>query len=121
VRSPERLLAETSLFLHRVVADLPEAKRSTIEALFQSDSALAGKQVLVVDDDVRNIFALTSVLEHHHMAVVSAERAQQALDAANAPDTALVLMDVMMPEMDGYDTIRAIRKQPCSRRCRSSH
>jgi CheY-like chemotaxis protein/HAMP domain-containing protein len=113
VRSPERLLAETSLFLHRVVADLPETQRNTIEALYQSDIALAGKRVLVVDDDVRNVFALTSVLEHHQMAVISAESGRQALERLlSEPDTDLVLMDVMMPEMDGYDTIRAIRKQP---------
>ncbi|MDE2483652.1 MAG: HAMP domain-containing protein [candidate division NC10 bacterium] len=112
-RSPERLLAETSLFLHRMVTDLPPAKRHMLEALYQSDTALNGKKVLVVDDDVRNIFALTSALERHSLVVVSAENGRQALERLqNTPDIDLVLMDVMMPEMDGYDTTRAIRKNP---------
>ncbi|MDE2320376.1 MAG: response regulator, partial [candidate division NC10 bacterium] len=112
-RSPERLLAETSLFLHRMVADLPAAKRRMLEALYQSDTALTGKKVLIVDDDVRNIFALTSVLERHGLVVVSAENGKQALERLQTvPDIELVLMDVMMPEMDGYDTTRAIRKSP---------
>jgi CheY-like chemotaxis protein/signal transduction histidine kinase/HAMP domain-containing protein len=112
VNSSERLLAETSLFLHRVVSELPEAKRRVIEALYQSDTALTGKKALVVDDDVRNIFALTSVLERHKMTVVSAEDGKQALDQLQkTPGIEIILMDVMMPEMDGYETMRAIRKQ----------
>jgi CheY-like chemotaxis protein len=113
VRSPERLLDETALFLHRVVASLPEPKRRMLEHLHGSDEALAGKKVLVVDDDVRNIFALSSVLERHGMHVVSATTGQEAIDLIErTPDLALALMDIMMPEMDGYETMRRIRGSP---------
>ena len=105
VQSPERLLDETALFLHRVVAELPEPKQRMLERLHETDEALAGKRVLVVDDDVRNIFALSSVLERHGMHVVSATTGQEAIDLMErTPDLALVLMDIMMPEMDGYET-----------------
>ena len=117
VRSPERLLDETALFLHRVVAELPEPKRRMLEHLHGSDEALAGKRVLVVDDDVRNIFALSSVLERHGMHVVSATTGQEAIDLMErTPDLALALMDIMMPEMDGYETLRRIRGSPQLRR-----
>jgi len=113
VQSPERLLDETALFLHRVIADLPEPQRRMLEDLHGSDEALAGKKVLVVDDDVRNIFALSSVLERHGMHVVSATTGQEAIDLIErAPDVALTLMDIMMPEMDGYETMRRIRGSP---------
>jgi HAMP domain-containing protein/CheY-like chemotaxis protein/signal transduction histidine kinase len=113
VESPERLLDETSLFLHRVVADLPLHKRSMLERLHGSDDHLAGKRVLVVDDDVRNIFALSSVLERRGMQVVSASTGREAISIMEAtPDLAIVLMDIMMPEMDGYQTMRAIRANP---------
>jgi len=109
--SPERLLAETALFLHRVAANLPEAKRRMLEQVYQSDTALAGKRVLIVDDDIRNIFALTTVLERHQMQVFSAENGRAAIDLLQkTPGIDVVLMDIMMPEMDGYDTIRAIRQ-----------
>jgi hypothetical protein len=109
--SPERLLAETALFLHRVAANLPEAKRRILEQVYQSDTGLAGKRVLIVDDDIRNIFALTSVLERHQMEVFSAENGRAAIDLLQkTPGVDVVLMDIMMPEMDGYATIRAIRK-----------
>jgi HAMP domain-containing protein/CheY-like chemotaxis protein/signal transduction histidine kinase len=109
--SPERLLAETALFLHRVAANLPEAKRRILEQLYQSDTALVGKRVLIVDDDIRNIFALTTVLERHQMEVFSAENGRAAINLLQkTPGIDVVLMDIMMPEMDGYDTIRAIRK-----------
>ncbi|HEV7803846.1 MAG TPA: response regulator, partial [Burkholderiales bacterium] len=105
VQSPERLLDETALFLHRVVADLPPAKQRMLESLNQSDEALIGKKVLVVDDDVRNIFALTSLLERHHMETVIAGSGKDAIDIVqNTPEVSLVLMDIMMPEMDGYET-----------------
>jgi HAMP domain-containing protein/CheY-like chemotaxis protein/signal transduction histidine kinase len=110
VQSPERLLDETALFLHRVIADLPPAKQRMIQALHQSDQPLRGRKVLVVDDDIRNIFALNSLLERHHLHVISATNGQDAIDIIEqTPDLALVLMDVMMPEMDGYETMRRIR------------
>ena len=113
VRSPERLLDETALFLHRVVADLPPAKRAMLEQLHQSDEPLAGRKVLVVDDDIRNIFALNSLLERHHMKVVTATNGQEAVKLVESTeDLSLVLMDVMMPEMDGYETMRRIRAHP---------
>jgi CheY-like chemotaxis protein len=113
VQSPERLLDETALFLHRVTTRLPEAKQKMLERLHQSDEVLAGKKALVVDDDVRNIFALTSLLERHHMRVVSADNGQDAIDlAAQDPNLDIVLMDIMMPELDGYETTRSIRKDP---------
>jgi HAMP domain-containing protein/CheY-like chemotaxis protein/signal transduction histidine kinase len=113
VQSPERLLDETSLFLHRVIADLPEDKRRMIERLHGSTDALRGRKVLVVDDDARNIFALTTILENHDMDVLSATNGRQAIDLVKAtPDLSVVLMDIMMPEMDGYETMREIRKDP---------
>jgi CheY-like chemotaxis protein len=117
VESPERLLDETSLFLHRVVADLPIHKQRMLERLHQSDEDLRGKRVLVVDDDVRNIFALGSVLERHGMTVITAQTGHEALAwLEKTPDVALVLMDIMMPEMDGYQTIELIRSNPAFRR-----
>ncbi|MDX6402939.1 MAG: hypothetical protein QOH70_394, partial [Blastocatellia bacterium] len=108
--SPERLLAETALFLHRVEANLPESKRRMIEQLNRKDPVLAGRKVLVVDDDVRNIFALTSALEAYNMKVVHAENGQEGIDLLKATrGIEAVLMDIMMPEMDGYEAITAIR------------
>jgi HAMP domain-containing protein/CheY-like chemotaxis protein/signal transduction histidine kinase len=113
VKSPERLLDETALFLHRVEAKLPENKRRMLEQLHNTDAVFAGKRVLIVDDDVRNIFSLTSVLESHGMNVAFSENGRDALATLeNGPDVDLVLMDVMMPEMDGYETTRAIRQNP---------
>ncbi|HEY3038838.1 MAG TPA: HAMP domain-containing protein [Pyrinomonadaceae bacterium] len=109
--SPERLLAETALFLHRVEADLPEPKRRMLEKFHRTDPVLAGRKVLVVDDDVRNIFALTSALEAHNMEVVHAENGREGIDLLKAtPGVEAVLMDIMMPEMDGYEAITAIRQ-----------
>ncbi len=110
VRSPERLLDETALFLHRVEAKLPEQKRKMLEQLHDADAVIAGKKVLIVDDDVRNIFSLTSVLEDHGMNVRFAENGKDAIKALDEDsDVDAILMDVMMPEMDGYETTRAIR------------
>ncbi|MEG3908474.1 HAMP domain-containing protein [Microcoleus sp. w2-18bC1] len=113
VRSPERLLDETALFLHRVQANLPEPKRQMLEQLYQTDSTLAGKTVLIVDDDMRNIFALTSMLERHKMKIEYAENGREGIaKLQNTPGINIVLMDVMMPEMDGYETMQAIRNMP---------
>jgi len=111
VNSPERLLAETALFLHRVEANLPEPKRRILEQLHRRDPVLAGRKVLVVDDDVRNIFALTSALEANNMIVVHAENGQEGIEVLQStPGIEAVLMDIMMPGMDGYETTRAIRQ-----------
>jgi CheY-like chemotaxis protein len=110
--SPERLLDETALFLHRVTAKLPDGKRRMLEQLHRTDPTLTGRKVLIVDDDVRNIFALTTFLERSEMKVLYAESGREGIARLQeAGDVDAVLMDVMMPEMDGYQTIRAIREQ----------
>ncbi|EGY02571.1 two-component response regulator [Nitrospirillum viridazoti Y2] len=117
VESPERLLDETSLFLHRVVADLPADKRRMLERLHGSDEDLVGSTVLLVDDDARNIFALSSVLERRGMRVLAATTGREAITLIEqTPDIAIVLMDIMMPEMDGYQTMGVIRANPAFRR-----
>jgi HAMP domain-containing protein/CheY-like chemotaxis protein/signal transduction histidine kinase len=117
VESPERLLDETALFLHRVVADLPVEKQKMLDRLHHSDDALVGKKVLVVDDDVRNIFALSSVLERRGMEVITAGTGREAIARLEStPEVAIVLMDIMMPEMDGYETMRVIRQRAAFRR-----
>ena len=117
VESPERLLDETALFLHRVVGDLPVEKQKMLDRLHRSDEALLGRKVLVVDDDVRNIFALSSVLERRGMSVLTAGTGREAIATLEStPDIAIVLMDIMMPEMDGYETMQVIRQNPLFRR-----
>ena len=117
VESPERLLDETALFLHRVVAHLPPEKQRMLERLHRSDDALVGKKVLVVDDDVRNIFALSSVLERRGMVVVTAGTGREAITMLEStPSIAIVLMDIMMPEMDGYETMQVVRQNLSFRR-----
>jgi len=116
-RSPERLLAETTLFLHQPPSRLPHDQRLMLEHLHTGTETLQGKRVLVVDDDVRNVFALTSVLERHGMQVTFAENGREGLAALKEdPKTDIVLMDIMMPEMDGYETMAAIRKIPAFRK-----
>jgi HAMP domain-containing protein/CheY-like chemotaxis protein len=117
VESPERLLDETALFLHRVVGDLPPSKQRMLERLHSSDDDLMRRTVLLVDDDARNIFALSSVLERRGMEVLTATTGSEAIAVLDArPDVAIVLMDIMMPGMDGYETMQAIRANPAHRR-----
>ena len=117
VESPERLLDETSLFLHRVVTDLPPEKQRMLERLNSSDEDLIGRTVLLVDDDARNIFALSSVLERRGMNVLTATTGKEAIRTIESTsDLAIVLMDIMMPEMDGYQTIEKIRQNGRLRR-----
>ena len=112
VRSPERLLDETALFLHRVQAKLSETQQRMLQGLRSNENILRGKRILVVDDDIRNIFAMTSLLERYEIEVLSAENGKDAIQVLeNSNEVDVVLMDIMMPEMDGYDTIREIRKQ----------
>ncbi len=113
VQSPERLLDETALFLHRVVTDLPRERQEMLERLRSGKDVLRGRKVLVVDDDARNIFALTSLLENHEMNVISATNGRQAIELVHrTPELSMVLMDIMMPDMDGYTTMREIRRAP---------
>jgi CheY-like chemotaxis protein len=117
VESPERLLDETALFLHRIVADLPPEKQRMLERLHSSDEILVGQKVLLVDDDARNIFALSSVLERRGMEVLTATTGSEAIALLEAtPGVAIVLMDIMMPEMDGYQTMQVIRSNAAFRR-----
>jgi HAMP domain-containing protein/signal transduction histidine kinase/CheY-like chemotaxis protein len=111
--TPERLLDESTLMSHRNESMLSDAQKQMLLTLRQTDATLAGRKVLVVDDDLRNIFALTSVLEHHDLQVVHAENGRTGIEQLQrTPDVDVVLMDIMMPEMDGYQTMRAIRKIP---------
>ena len=117
VESPERLLDETSLFLHRVITELPIEKRRMLEKLNSSDEDLVGQTALLVDDDARNIFALSSVLERRGMKVLTATTGSEAVALVDAnPEIAIVLMDIMMPQMDGYQTMGVIRQNPAFRR-----
>ena len=117
VESPERLLNETALFLHRVITDLPAEKQQMLERLNSSDEDLVGRTVLLVDDDARNIFALSSVLERRGMNVLTATTGSEAIELIEkTPALAIVLMDIMMPEMDGYQTMEKIRQNRAYRR-----
>jgi CheY-like chemotaxis protein len=112
VESPERLVDETALFLHRAIPDLPKEKQAIIERI-HSSNVLCGRKVLVVDDDARNIFALTSLRENKEMEVITATSGRSAIEIVDrTPDLSIVLMDIMMPDMDGYETIRNIRHNP---------
>jgi CheY-like chemotaxis protein len=115
--SAERLLDETTLALHRPPESLPPGGRRMLEQMRDADAALTGRKVLIVDDDVRNVFALTSALEAHGMDVVYAENGREALGRLQAdPEVDLILMDIMMPELDGYETTQAIRSMPALER-----
>ena len=117
VESPERLLDETALFLHRLVSSLPAEKQRMLERLHSSDEDLVGRTVLLVDDDARNIFALSSVLERRGMRVLTATTGNEAIGILQStPEVAIALMDIMMPEMDGYQTMQEIRKDDKLRR-----
>jgi CheY-like chemotaxis protein len=117
-KSPERLLDEVTLFLHQVVSDLPDEQQRMLEKARSRDAAIEGRRILVVEDDVRNVFALTSIFEPRGASVQIARNGREALEALEkcrsqaAPAIDLVLMDVMMPEMDGITATREIRKQP---------
>ncbi|WP_422658336.1 response regulator [Paenibacillus sp. EC2-1] len=113
VKSPERLLDETTLFLHRVEANLPEDKRKILQKLHNKEVLFEGKKIMLVDDDIRNVFALSSVLEGYNMEVTFAENGREALELLEAdPNYDLVLMDMMMPEMDGYEAMSRLRQMP---------
>ncbi|HKB04987.1 MAG TPA: response regulator, partial [Gemmataceae bacterium] len=113
VHDPDVLLDVTTFFLHRPLAKLPEAQRQRLLDLDRVDRLLAGRKVLIVDDDMRNIFALSTVLEEHDMRIVSADNGRDAIRILREdPEVDIVLMDIMMPEMDGMETMREIRKVP---------
>src|SRR5436305_11792173 len=110
VSSPERLVDEAAIFLHRMEARMPAPTRKLLAHLRTADSVFHGKRILIVDDDIRNVFALTSALEMRGMKVVYAENGREGVTKLReTSDVDLVLLDVMMPEMDGYETARAIR------------
>jgi CheY-like chemotaxis protein len=111
VHSLGRLLDQTTMLLHKSVSELPDRHRSVLNDIYQSNKSLAGKRVMIVDDDIRNIFALSSVLEEHEMEIVAAENGRDAIAILrNRSDIDIVLMDIMMPELDGIDTMKEVRK-----------
>jgi CheY-like chemotaxis protein len=117
VKSEERLLDETALFLHRAITNLPEAKQRLIASLYNKETIFSNRRILLVDDDMRNVFALSKILKDHGMEVTKAENGIHALEALDKnEDIDLVLMDIMMPQMDGYEAMRRIRAQEKFRR-----
>jgi CheY-like chemotaxis protein len=112
VKSEERLLDETSLFLHRTISNLPKSKQMIINNLYDKEAIFQTKKILLVDDDMRNLFALSKILKERGMEIIKAENGKSALEMLELnPDINLVLMDIMMPEMDGYEAMRGIRSQ----------
>ena len=110
VKSEERLLDETALFLHRTISNLPESKQLIINNLYDKEAIFNSKKILLVDDDMRNVFALSKILREHGMEIIKAENGKNALEMLSKhPDADLVLMDIMMPEMDGYEAMKRIR------------
>jgi CheY-like chemotaxis protein len=106
-------LDEASLFLHRVEYNLPEQKREELASLHRSDPVLEGKKILIIDDDIRNVFALTSLFEQSKMQVLFAETGRDGIEMLErTPDIEAAIVDVMMPGMDGNETIRSIRTNP---------
>jgi PleD family two-component response regulator len=113
VRSLERLVDEVTLLLHLPIDELPEGQQQVIREIREGRTGLAGKRVMIVDDDIRNIFALTSLLERHQMTIRSAETGRGAIETLQKDgEVDLVLMDIMMPDLDGFYTIREIRELP---------
>jgi CheY-like chemotaxis protein len=115
-KSPERLLDETALFLHRVIADMPEDKQRTIKRMLGGEAVLTGKEIMIVDDDARNAFALSKLLADRGIKVRIAANGQKALDMLDKTPIDLVLMDIMLPGMDGYEITRRIRADERFRR-----
>ncbi|SHN00345.1 Signal transduction histidine kinase [Flavobacterium xinjiangense] len=112
IKSEERLLDETALFLHRTISNLPKSKQIIINNLYDKEAIFHSKKILLVDDDMRNVFALSKILQERGMDVIKAENGKTALDMLEKnPDIDLVLMDIMMPEMDGYEAMKRIRAQ----------
>ncbi len=112
IKSPERLLDETTLFLHRVETNLPEEKQTMLRLIHDKESILNGKKILLVDDDMRNVYALKNTLEDKGIRVLVGKNGKEGLEClSNSPDIDLILMDIMMPEMDGYEAMKEIRKQ----------
>ncbi|WP_395049216.1 response regulator, partial [Flavobacterium sp.] len=112
IKSEERLLDETALFLHRTVSNLPESKQAIINNLYDKESVFHSKKILLVDDDERNVFALTKILQERGMEIIKAENGKVALEMLDIhPGIDMVLMDIMMPEMDGYEAMKRIRSQ----------
>jgi CheY-like chemotaxis protein len=113
VRSQERLIDEIALFLHRVVNELPEDKKRVIRHLYESDEHLKGRTILIVEDDMRTMFAMSKLLASHGINPIKAENGQKALEILRANNNVdLILMDMMMPVMDGYEAMQRIRGLP---------